>query len=129
MRTYWLIALAPLTMGGCDKKSDEAGPAADNTKLNERDRGKSITPIDQGNSQADIDTTANIRKALLASDGLSMDAKNVKVITNQGLITLRGPVKNNAERAIVQQIVKNYAGANRVDDQLEVISPEGATPH
>ncbi len=130
MRSYWLIALAAsLAISGCEKKTDSGSPAADNTKLNERDRGKSITPVDQGNNQADIDTTANIRKALMASDGLSMDAKNVKVITNQGVITLRGPVKNTAERATVEQIAKNYAGANRVDSQLEVVGAEGAAPH
>ena len=130
MRSYWfIVAAASLAMSGCEKKTDNGSPAADNTKLNERDRGKSITPVDQGNNQADIDTTANIRKALMASDGLSMDAKNVKVITNQGVITLRGPVKNTAERAPVEEIAKNYAGANRVDSQLEVAGPEGATPH
>ena len=65
----------------------------------------------------------------MASDGLSMDAKNVKVVTNQGVVTLRGPVKNDAERATVEQIAKNYAGANRVDNQVEVARPEGAAPH
>lgn len=129
MRTSFIVVVAALAVAGCDKKSDGGSPAADNTKQNERDRGKSITPLDQGNNQADIDTTANIRKALMASDGLSMDAKNVKVVTNQGVVTLRGPVKNDAERATVEQIAKNYAGANRVDNQVEVARPEGAAPH
>lgn len=127
MQRLLFVALAGLALAcGCEKKPEGTRPAADNTKVNERDRGKSITPLDQGNNQADLDTTQNIRKALMADGSLSMDARNVKVITNAGVITLRGPVKNNAERLAIETIARNYAGANRVDNQLEVTSPEGA---
>ena len=126
MQRLLFIGLAALAVAcGCDKKP-EGTPAADNTKVNERDRNKSITPLDQGNNQADLDTTQNIRKALMADNSLSMDARNVKVITNAGVVTLRGPVKNSAERLAIETIARNYAGANRVDNQLEIAGPEGA---
>jgi len=128
MQRSLFVALAGLALAcGCDKKSEGTHPAADNTKLNERDRDRTkITPFDQGNNQADLDTTQNIRKAIMADDSLSMDGRNVKVITNAGVVTLRGPVKNNAERVAIETIARNYAGANRVDNQLEVAGPEGA---
>ena len=66
--------------------------APDNTRTNARDRATSITPLDQGNDPADLDTTQAIRKALMADSELSTNAKNVKIITNQGVVTLRGPV-------------------------------------
>lgn len=122
MTRYTLIALASVALlsASCDKKDEGAHPSADNTKVNERDKGKTVTPIDQGNSQPDLDTTQKIRQALTSNDTLSTDAKNVKVITNGGVITLRGPVKSDAEKTTIEGIAKQNAGSNRVDSQLEV---------
>ncbi len=106
----------------CDKPADttvDAAPAANDTKVNARDRGATVTPMDQGNAKVDIDTTADIRKAVVADDTLSMDAKNAKIITNSGTITLRGPVKSMAEHDRIETIAKAHAGSNRVDNQLE----------
>ena len=122
MDRHVFLALASLILaGGCDKKSD-GGHAADNTKANERDRGPS--PMQQGNSQADLETTQAIRKALMADGTLSFDAKNLKVITNDDVVTVRGPVKSQAERATVEDIVRRNAAANRVDLQVEVPTPD-----
>lgn len=130
MRTHALIAVIALGLvAGCEKKASDGQPAADNTKQNERDKNKSVTPFDQGNNQADLDTTQNIRKALMGDDTLSMDAKNVKVVTNNGVVALRGPVKSDAERTTVESIARRYAGANRIDNQIEVARPEGAQVH
>jgi hyperosmotically inducible protein len=95
-------------------------PAPDNTKTNARDRQASVTPIDQGNDQADLDTTQAIRKAVMADGTLSNDAKNVKIITNRGVITLRGPVTTLGEKNLVESMARRSAGANRVDDQIGV---------
>lgn len=94
---------------------------ADNTKLNERDKsGKTLTPMDQGTSKSDIDITAKIRRGVVGDGSLSMTAKNVKIITRDGHVTLRGPVKTETERAWVENFAKNVAGVNQVDNQLEV---------
>jgi len=126
MKSYLWIAVASIgLLAACDKPADDKGrPAADNTKVNERDKDKTVTPLDQGNSQADLDTTQSIRKAVVADDTLSTDAKNVKIITNNGVVTLRGPVKSDAERSAVEAVAKKNAGANRVDSQLEVAPPK-----
>ena len=130
MKIIAFVAMSTLIFAaGCDKK--DAGmnpPAADNTKVNERDRNKTVTPLDQGNGSAELETTQKIRQALMADDTLSQDAKNAKVITNAGVVTLRGPVKSDAEKAAIDAIARRYAGTNRVDNQLDVKMVEGQSP-
>ncbi|HEY1170353.1 MAG TPA: PRC-barrel domain-containing protein [Verrucomicrobiae bacterium] len=94
---------------------------ADNTARNERDRdGRTLTPIEQGTSKADIDTTARIRKELVGNKNISLSAQNVKVISNNGKVTLRGPVETDAEKRIVGDIANRVARAENVDNQIEV---------
>lgn len=93
----------------------------DNTARNIRDRNNStLTPLDQGNSQADINTTASIRKEIIATDGMSTNAKNVKIITMNGHVTLRGPVNTANEKRQIGDIADRIAQAANVDNQLEV---------
>jgi hypothetical protein len=99
----------------------DATAQPDNTARNVRDRHSStLTPLDQGNSQADIDTTAQIRKAILATDGMSMNAKNVKIITMNGHVTLRGPVNSEDEKHQIGEIADRIAQSSNVDNQLEI---------
>jgi len=96
-------------------------PAADNTKKNERDRsGKTTTSGDQSNSQEDVKITAAIRRAVVKDHSLSATAKNVKIITANGLVTLRGPVKNDAEKAKIAELAQSAAGNAKINNQLEV---------
>jgi len=93
---------------------------ADNTGKNVRDRGKTVTPMDQGGSAADREVTANIRKAIVDNDNLSTYAQNVKIVTRDGAVTLRGPVKTAEEKAAVASTAEQVAGVKRVDNQLEI---------
>jgi len=96
-------------------------PAADNSARNERDRsGQTQTSGDQSNSSTDIKTTAAIRRAVMQDHSLSATAKNVKIITENGVVTLRGPVKSESERTKVVELAKTHAGSAKVEDQLEV---------
>lgn len=93
----------------------------DNTRVNERDRnGDSLTPIDQGNSEADRRMTQQIRQALMNTSGLSFNAKNVKIITLNGKVTLRGTVNSEQERNTVDGAARKIAGTDQIDDLLEV---------
>ena len=97
-------------------------PDADNTKQNTRDRdGDSLTPMDQSGDKHDIDMTKRIRKALVDDDSLSTTAKNIKIVTIDGKVTLRGPVQTAEERAKIVKKATAIAGA-RVDDQLDIKS-------
>ena len=95
--------------------------AADNTRKNERDRsGETTTSGDQSNSQEDVKITAAIRRAVVRDNSLSTTAKNVKIITANGMVTLRGPVKNDAEKAKIAELAQSAAGNAKIDNQLEV---------
>jgi hyperosmotically inducible periplasmic protein len=94
---------------------------ADNTAVNERDRSRETqTSGDQSNSSADLKITQAIRQALMKDSELSTTAKNVKIITNNGQVTLRGPVKNAQEKAKIDQLARSAAGGAKIDDQLDV---------
>jgi osmotically-inducible protein OsmY len=96
---------------------------ADNTAKNARDRNSdTLTPTDRGGSAADRELTAKIRQAIVKDDALSVQAHNVKIITIDGSVTLRGPVKSASEKAAITAQAQRIAGAERVDDQLEIES-------
>ncbi len=95
---------------------------ANNTKINERDRGNdTLTPGNQGSSAEDTQITAAIRRRMIDDNRLSFDAKNVKVITLNKRVTLRGPVKSDEEKASIEALAKLAEGVSVVDSQLEVI--------
>jgi len=96
-------------------------PDADDTERNVRDRkDTTLTPMDQGGSESDRTITQEIRRAVMAQDGFSTNAKNVKIITVDGVVTLRGPVKTADEKATIATLAGRTAGAKRVDNQLEL---------
>src|SRR5438045_5933903 len=93
----------------------------DNTATNQRDRsGETKTSGDQANGSADLKTTQAIRQALMKDGELSTAAKNIKVITANGHVTLRGPVNNAQEKAKVDQIARSAGGGAKIVDQLDV---------
>jgi hyperosmotically inducible periplasmic protein len=93
---------------------------ADNTGKNTRDRDdQSLTSTDQSNSPADIKLSADIRKMVVGDGSLSMMAKNVKIITIDGVVTLRGPVETEKEKVTIETHAKN-AGAKKITNELEI---------
>ncbi len=93
----------------------------DNTAINERDRsGETKTSGDQLNNSADLKTTQAIRQALMKDGELSTTAKNIKVITANGHVTLRGPVKTAQEKSKIDQLAKSAAGGAKIENQLNV---------
>src|SRR5918992_373492 len=116
-----LLALALLVRGGSAVGAPAAQTAPDNTGQNVRDRGgATLTPGDQSESEADRTLTQQIRRAVVADDALSTAAKNVKIITINGVVTLRGPVNTPQEQAAIVAKAQQAAGADKVDNQLEV---------
>jgi hyperosmotically inducible periplasmic protein len=100
---------------------DATGRQPDNTGKNVRDRdGDTLTPGDQGTTDADREITRQIRRAITSQDQLSTIAKNVKIITVNGKVTLRGPVKSEQERAAITSAAQTVTGVTALDNQLEV---------
>ncbi|HET9888594.1 MAG TPA: BON domain-containing protein [bacterium] len=99
-----------------------------NTGMNVRDRnGTTATPEDQSNSEGDLQITARIRQAILDDQALSVTAENIKIITVNGKVTLRGPVKNAAEKSAIVAKAQQVAGTTQVDDQLEIADSGAGT--
>jgi hyperosmotically inducible periplasmic protein len=122
MKHLAIATLIALGLTGCNKQigSGSTPAKADNTAVNTRDRNDSAkTPIDQNENQADIDITANIRKQVVDTK-MSVNAQNVKIITQSGKVTLRGPVKSADEKKQIEDIAHAVAGAGNVDSQLDI---------
>jgi hyperosmotically inducible protein len=116
-----LLALTCLSTFSLAALADDEKAKSDNTATNERDRsGETKTSGDQSNSTADLKTTQAIRQVLMKDGELSTTAKNIKVITANGHVTLRGPVKTAQEKAKIDQLAKSAAGGAQIDNQLDV---------
>lgn len=116
---YLLMMISALSFVACDR-NDHASRDKDNTGINVRDRDmRTVTPMDQSETEADRMLTQRIRAAIIEDKNLSTDAKNIKVITINGVVTLRGPVLNEAEKANIAGKVKSVIGIKNVDNQLE----------
>lgn len=129
-----------LALGACEKKdtsernadgsirvdtssarpAEDGVKAADNTDRNERDRdSNTLTPGDQAENERDRTITQRIRQSVVDQDKLSTNAKNVKIITRDGVVTLRGPVESAEERTLVATLAQGVSGVKNVDNQLE----------
>src|SRR6266516_2279547 len=116
-----ILALACLSAVSLTALAGNEKAKPDNTATNERDRsGETKTSGDQSNSSADLKTTQAIRQALMKDRELSTTAKNIKVITANGHVTLRGPVKTAQEKARIDQLARSAAGGGKIHDQLDV---------
>jgi len=94
---------------------------ADNTARNERDRNSEIpTAGDQTQNKKDLEIAASIRKAVVSDDSLSTNAHNIKIITSNGAVTLRGPVKSQQEKSAIEAKAKRVTGVSSVNNMLEI---------
>jgi hyperosmotically inducible protein len=99
-----------------------AGQAPDNSKTNQRDRSSnSVTPDQQQKTgKSDTELVRKIRQSVYADKSLSTYAHNVKIMVQDGRVTLRGPVRTQTERDSIQQKASSIAGAENVSNQLEI---------
>jgi len=120
--------LATLAAAACNRTdsavSTQTNPAsdevaADNTKRNQQ---QDTTSGDQAENAEDRTITQRIRQGVVADDDISVTGKNVKIITVDGVVTLRGPVKSVQEKTSIAKVAKQVDGVKRVENQLEVAS-------
>lgn len=106
---------------GLINAQDVGNAAADNTKVNKRDRKTgAVTADQQKENTSDRDMTANIRKALMDNESLSTYAHNVKIISRNGTVTLKGPVRSQEEKKMIEDKATEIAGAGKVKNMLSV---------
>jgi hyperosmotically inducible protein len=98
-------------------------PAADNTKINQRDRNKAEPTADQQKeTAADRQLVQQIRKAIVKDKSLSTYGHNIKVISQNGAVTLKGPVKSDEEKQAIEAKAAQIAGADKVTSEIQVAS-------
>ena len=100
---------------------DPQQPAPDNSKTNQADRDQSSATADQQKmNPADRELTRKIRSAIMSDKSLSTYAHNVKIISREGKVTLKGPVRSDDEKAAVLNKATDIAGQENVIDQLQI---------
>jgi len=100
---------------------------ADNTKVNSRDRAKGEVTADQQKENAvDRELASKIRKSLVSDKTLSSYAHNVKVIAQDGRVTLKGPVRSEDEKRAVEAKAAEVAGADHVTNEITIAPAKGA---
>lgn len=116
------FALAGLLLGGAAlANAQDPTPAPDNTKVNQRDvKASEPTADQQHNDRSDLQITQQIRKSITADKSLSTYAHNVKVIAQDGKVTLKGPVRSSAEKASIEAKAVAIVGEPNVTSELAV---------
>jgi osmotically-inducible protein OsmY len=100
---------------------DATPTAPNNTTVNVRDRNAdAMTAGEQSNNKIDLELTRRIRRAVEKDNSLSMKAHNVKIVSDNGNVTLRGPVETRHEKVVIGKKARMIAGAGRVHNLLEV---------
>ena len=94
---------------------------ADNTGINKRDTSpEKITADQQGQKKEDREITQKIRQAVVDDKTLSTYAHNVKIITVDGMVTLKGPVKSEDEKRTVEEKAGQIAGKDKIKSEIEI---------
>ena len=116
------LAVPVLALGlGMLMPQQEEPKKPDNTAVNKRDRAdNAVTADSQKMTKEDRDLTQKIRKSIVADKALSTYAHNIKIISRDGAVTLRGPVRTEEEKMTVLAKAKEIAGDSRVTDDLSV---------
>jgi hyperosmotically inducible periplasmic protein len=119
-----VLAFALIQCGTCSSifAQDASTFSPNNSGLNVRDRSAgAVTADSQSNSKGNQELDARVRRAIINDKSLSTMAQNIKVISLNGQVTLRGPVKSDQEKNAIASDVQGVAGVNKVDNRLEVV--------
>jgi hyperosmotically inducible periplasmic protein len=122
-----LIGGSGLALAQDKTTRDSTAAPGDNTKVNKRDRNKSEPTADQQKmNKSDREITRDIRRAIVNDKSLSTYAHNVKVITQNGSVTLKGPVRTEEDKTAIEAKAAEVAGANNVKSEISIV-PKGDT--
>src|ERR1700689_2613237 len=114
---FGLLLLGAGVLAGAQDSSQQ--PAPDNTKVNQRDRPQP-TADQQKEARSDRDITQQIRQSVMKDKSLSTYAHNVKIISQNGMVTLKGPVRSDDEKHAVEVKAAEIVGQDKVTSYLEV---------
>jgi hyperosmotically inducible protein len=107
-----------MTMSAQTQKTQNRVP--DNTQVNQRDRDNNNPTADQQKGRSDDEITRQIRRSITKDKAMSTYAKNVKIITQNGNVTLRGPVRTDEEKRSVEEKANDVAGREHVKNEIQI---------
>src|SRR3981189_3692340 len=120
-RSTWTLLLLSSLLGVGALSAQQSAAPADNTTVNQRDRNPNEPTADQQkNTPSDRDITKQIREAIVKDKSLSTYAHNVKIITQNGQVTLKGPVRSDEEKRAIEAKATEIVGENKVTSELDV---------
>ena len=120
-RSMWTLLLLSSLLGVGSLSAQQSAAPADNTTVNQRDRNPNEPTADQQkNTPSDRNITKQIRQAIVKDKSLSTYAHNVKVITQNGQVTLKGPVRSDEEKRAIEAKATEIVGENKVTSELDI---------
>jgi hyperosmotically inducible protein len=116
------LVAAFLLTGNAFATAQDAQTQPDNTKVNQRDRSSDeVTADQQKPNLSDLDITKQIRHSIAQDKSISTYGHNVKVITQNGMVTLKGPVRSEDEKhAIASKAAEIAGGRDKINDEMEI---------
>lgn len=124
-----VLVLSGMTLVRAQAPSVPGERPSDNTKLNQRDRNKAeVTADQQKENRSDRELARDVRRAIVKDKSLSTDAHNVKVIAQNGMVTLKGPVRSEDEKQAIEAKAAEVAGQDKVKNELHVAAEHGEKP-
>jgi|ERR1700678_572337 hypothetical protein len=118
---FFSVAGNQTSLSAQQPADQNATAPADNTKVNRQDQNTAAPTADkQKNDRSDRDTTRQIRRAIVNDKSLSTYAHNVKIITQNGQVTLKGPVRSDEEKQAIEEKATAIAGESKVTSELAV---------
>jgi len=127
--TYMIVVAVSMSAHGVSAQSTSTAAATqsapDNTENNKRDRAAGEPTADQQKNNArDLDMTKRIRRSVMDDKAISTYGHNVKIIASGGMVTLKGPVRDEGEKKAIEMKATEIAGKDHVINQLEVAPPK-----
>ena len=114
----FLLCATPLVVKAQDQSSSPSQTAPDNSA---RNKDHNTTADQQSANKSDTDITRDIRRSIVSDKSLSTYAHNVKIITQNGAVTLKGPVNSDEEkRTVASKAAEVVGGPDKVTDQLTI---------
>ena len=112
---------ASLSIGPLQAVQNTSAKQPDNTRMNKRDKSQSERTADQAkNNESDRQLMARIRRDVTKDKTLSSYGHNVKIIAEQGKVTLKGPVRSDDEKRTIEEYARKYAGDGNVTNELDI---------
>jgi hyperosmotically inducible protein len=123
MRISATLLVSMVVIASLGQAASAAPPNLDNSRANLGDQSKyAVTAQNQDNKKSDIKILAKIRRHIMSTKGISMDAKNIKILVSKGEVTLKGPVKSEGEKTKLGEIAKSCCPEAAIVSQITVIT-------